>query len=388
MEKLILRRVGKDHPDSEEMILNFGPQHPSTHGVINFIVETDGEVLKKAVPEVGYLHRSIEKIGESVGYPQFMPYTDRIDYVAAMFANEGYALAVERLLKIDAPPRAQWLRAISCELVRIASHLVSVGTMAMDIGAFTPMLHGIRERETINDLIEMLCGARLTYNYHRIGGVAFDLPEGWRDKTLRFLDHFDAFLVEFDRLISFNEIYVRRLANVAVIPGPMAIDYGLVGPNLRGSGVDWDLRRDLPYGPWALPEFTAKVKWSVPVGKGFTGRTGDCFDRYYVRCLEMKESSRIVRQALESIPEGETMAKVPRKVKPEASEALGRVESARGEMAYYLVSDGSDKPYRLRVRTGSFTAMGIIEDVSPGLMVADLVALIASLDVVAPEIDR
>jgi NADH-quinone oxidoreductase subunit D len=379
MEKLILRRVDRDN---EEMILNFGPQHPSTHGVINFIVETDGEVLKRAIPDVGYLHRSIEKIGEVVGYPGFMPYTDRVDYVAAMFANEGYAIAVERLLKIEVPARAQWLRAVSCELCRIASHLISVGTMTMDIGAFTPMLHGVREREAINDLIEALCGARLTYNYHRIGGVAFDLPEGWRDRTLRFLDHFDRFLPEFDRLISFNEIYKKRLANVAVIPGALAIDYGLVGPNLRGSGVDWDLRRDMPYG--AYPHF----KFSVPVGNGFFGTSGDSFDRYYVRILEMAESSKIVRQALESMPEGEITAKVPRNIKPEAGEALARVESARGELAYYVVSDGTNKAYRVRARTGSFTAMGIIEDISRGLMVADLVALIASLDVVAPEIDR
>jgi len=380
MEKLILRRVDRDN---EEMVLNFGPQHPSTHGVINFIVETDGEVLKKAIPDVGYLHRSIEKIGETTGYPGFMPFTDRVDYVAAMFANEGYAVAVERLLKLEVPARAQWLRAISCELCRIASHLVSVGTMAMDIGAFTPMLHGIRERETINDLIEALCGARLTYNYHRIGGVAFDLPEGWRGKALAFLDHFDKFLPEFDRLITFNEVYLRRLGGVAVIPAAQAIDYGLVGPNLRGSGVDWDLRRDLPYG--AYPHF----KFQVPVGKGWAGAVGDCFDRYYVRCLEMAESSKIVRQALESLPEGDVMApKVPRNLKPEAGEALSRVESARGEMAYYVVSDGTNKAHRVRARTGSFTAMGIIEDISSGLMVADLVALIASLDVVAPEIDR
>ncbi len=379
MEKLILRRVDRRN---EEMILNFGPQHPSTHGVINFIVQTDGEVMKKAVPDVGYLHRSIEKIGEAVGYPGFMPYTDRIDYVAAMFANEGYAIAVEKLLKIEVPARAQWLRAISCELCRIASHLIAVGTMTMDIGAFTPMLHGVRERETINDLIEALCGARLTYNYHRIGGVAFDMPEGWRDRVLRFLDHFDRFLAEFDRLISFNEIYVRRLANVAVISPEQAVGYGLSGPNLRGSGVDFDLRRDFPYG--AYPNF----KFAVPVGKGFKGVPGDAFDRYYVRCLEMAESSRIVRQALESIPEGEITAKVPRNIKPEAGEAISRVESARGHMAYYVVSDGTNKAYRIRARTGSFMAMGIIEDISPGLMVADLVALIASLDVVAPEIDR
>jgi NADH-quinone oxidoreductase subunit D len=378
MEKLILRRVGRA---GEEMLLNFGPQHPSTHGVINFLVDTDGEVMKRAVPDVGYLHRSLEKIGEVVGYPGFMPYTDRIDYVAAMFANEGYAIAVEKLLKLQVPPRAQWLRAMSCELCRIASHLVSVGTMATDIGASTPLVHALREREAVNDLIEALCGARLTYNYHRIGGVAFDTPQGWRDRVLAFLDHFDTLLFEWDRLISFNEIYVKRLANVAVITREQAVDYGLVGPNLRGSGLDWDVRRDAPYG--AYPSF----KFTVPVGHGFRGTEGDAYDRYYVRVLEMGQSSRIVRQALETLPDGEFMAKVPRKIKPEAGEAFSRVESARGEMAYYVVSDGTDKAYRVRARTGSFMAMGIIEDISPGLMVADLVALIASLDVVAPEID-
>jgi NADH-quinone oxidoreductase subunit D len=243
-------------------------------------------------------------------------------------------------------------------------------------------VHGLRERETINDLIEALCGARLTYNYHRIGGVAFDLPEGWRDRTLAFLDHFDKFLVEFDRLISFNQIYMKRLAGVAPITREQAISYGLVGPNLRGSGVAWDVRKDMPYG--AYPSF----RFDVPVGKGWAGTVGDCFDRYYVRCLEMAESSKIVRQALETLPEGEIMAKVPRVMKPEAGESVGRVESARGELAYYVISDGTAKAHRVRVRAGSFTAMSIIEDISPGLMVADLVALISSLDVVAPEIDR
>jgi NADH-quinone oxidoreductase subunit D len=379
MERLILRRTGKPE---DTMLINFGPQHPSTHGVLNFLVETDGEVMKRAIPEIGYLHRAIEKIGEMVGYGQFMPYTDRIDYVAAMFANEGYALAVEKLIKFEPPPRAQWLRAVSCELCRIASHLVAVGAMASDIGASTPLVHALRERETLNDLIEALCGARLTYNYHRIGGVAFDMPTGWSERVLRFLDHFDTMVQEFDRLISFNAIYVKRLANVAVIPREMAIDYGLVGPNLRGSGVDWDVRRDAPYG--AYPHF----KFAVPVGRGFRGVPGDAYDRYYVRVLEMLESSKIVRQALQTMPDGEIMGKVPRRIKPEASEALSRVESARGEMAYYVVSDGTDKAYRIRARTGSFTAMSVIEDVSPGLMVADLIALIASLDVVAPEIDR
>jgi NADH-quinone oxidoreductase subunit D len=381
MEKLVLRRIDRTAED-QEMLLNFGPQHPSTHGVLNFLVETDGEVMKRAIPDIGYLHRSLEKIGEKVGYPGFMPYTDRIDYVAAMFANEGYALAVEKLLKLQVPPRASYLRAISCELCRIASHLIAVGTMASDLGAFTPLVHALRERETVNDLIEALCGARLTYNYHRIGGVAYDLPSGWRERCLTFLDHFDSLVQEWDRLISFNEIFVKRLAGVAVVPGDMAVSYGLSGPNLRGSGIDWDLRRDAPYG--AYPD----LPFQVPVGRGFRGTVGDCFDRYYLRVLEMAESSGIVRQALEKLPEGEILAKVPRKVKPEPGEAQSRVESARGEMAYYLVSDGTDKPYRVRVRTGSFMAMGIIEPLSPGLMIADLVALIASLDLVAPETDR
>jgi NADH-quinone oxidoreductase subunit D len=379
MSKLVLRRIDRNN---EEMLVNFGPQHPSTHGVLNFLVETDGEVMKRAIPDIGYLHRSLEKIGEMVGYPGYMPYTDRIDYLAAMFANEGYAIAVERLIKVDPPPRAKYLRAISCELNRIASHLVSVGTMATDIGAVTPLVYALRERELINDLLEALCGARLTYNYHRVGGVAFDVPEGWRDKALRYLDRFDSLIQEWDRLITWNEIYLKRLGSVAVIPGALAVDYGLSGPNLRGSGVDWDLRRDVPYG--AYPDF----QFAIPVGKGWAGTVGDSFDRYYVRVLEMAESSRIVRQALEKLPDGELMAKVPRKIKPEPGEVQSRVESARGEMAYYVVSDGTERAYRIRARTGSYMAMGIIEDISPGLMVADLIALIASLDVVAPETDR
>ena len=385
LDQLILTKFGAQA--DQEMILNMGPQHPSTHGVINFIVHADGEIMKKAVPVVGYLHRGIEKIGEMVTYPGFMPYTDRIDYLAAMFANEGYALAVEKLMGVQAPPRAQYLRAISCELNRIASHLVAVGTMAMDIGAVTPFPYALRERESINDLLEALCGARLTYNYHRIGGVSFDLPPDWTPLCRAWLDHFEKVLGEWDRLISGNEIFIKRLAGIAVIPGEMAIDYGLAGPNLRASGVDFDLRRDHPYG--AYPDFS----FQVPVGKAFAGThrggvVGDCYDRFYCRVLEMRESMSIVRQALDKLPEGEVMAKVPKRIKPEAGETQSRVESARGEMAYYVVSDGSDRPYRIRARTGSYLAMGIIEDLSRGLMIADLVALIASLDVVAPEIDR
>jgi NADH-quinone oxidoreductase subunit D len=366
-----------------DMLLNMGPQHPSTHGVINFLVQTDGEVMKRAIPEVGYLHRSLEKIAEKCTYNGYMPYTDRVDYIAAMFANQGWAMAVERLLEVQVPKRAEYCRIIACELNRISSHLISVGTMAMDVGAVTPFPYALREREFINDLLEELCGARLTYNYLRIGGVAFDLPEGYSEKVTGFLDHFEKILVEFNRLITYNEIFIQRLANLAPISPEMAIDYCLVGPNLRGSGVNFDVRKDVPYSVY--PE----LQFDVPVGKGEVGSVGDSWDRFWVRVEEMRQSCRILRQCLAQIPAGETMAKVPRKLKPaEGLEAYSRIESARGDMQYYVVASGGENAYRCKVRTGSFTAMGIIDTLSRGLMVADLVALIASFDVVAPEIDR
>lgn len=369
--------------DDTKMLLNMGPQHPSTHGVINFLVETDGEVIDRAIPEVGYLHRGIEKIGELVPYPGFMPYTDRVDYVAAMFANEVYAKAMEKLLDIEVPRRAEYCRVISCELCRIASHFVGTGTMAMDIGAYTPFMHWIRERETINNLTDKLCGARLTYNYHRIGGVMADLPVGFDKDVLNFLDHLTPIVDEFDRLISGNEVFVQRLANIVPITGAEAIDYGLVGPNLRASGVDWDLRRDMPYS--AYKEFA----FDVPLGSGKRGVLGDSYDRFVVRVDEIRQSMRILRQALEGIPEGAIMARVPKKLKTDkGKDAFARVESARGEMGCYVYSDGGENAGRVKFRTGSFASMSIIEDKSPGLMIADLVAFIASLDVVAPEIDR
>jgi len=365
-----------------EMLVNMGPHHPSTHGVINFMVETDGEVMTRAVPDVGYLHRSIEKIAEKVGYTGFMPYTDRIDYLASMFANHGWAMAVEKLLGVEVPRRALYMRVIADELNRIANHLVTAGAMAMDIGAVTPFPYVLREREYVNDLIEELCGARLTYNYVRVGGVAWDMPDGWAAKVTTFLDHFEKVLPEFDRLITYNEIYIRRTSKLCVIPAEMAIQYSLSGPNLRASGVSYDVRRDHPYA--AYPE----LEFDIPVGLGQVGTVGDCWDRYQLRLMEMRQSVRILRQALAKIPEGPTQAKLPRKLKPEAGEACSRVESARGELQYYVISDGTENPYRARIRTGSFTSMGIIEPLSRGLMIADLVALIASFDVVAPEIDR
>lgn len=368
----------------EEMTLNMGPHHPSTHGVLRFIIQSDGEIIRKAVPDVGYLHRSIEKIGERCTYPGYMPYTDRVDYVAAMFANECWAMACEKLMDVKVPKRAQYLRVISCELNRIASHAIALGAMAMDIGATTPFMIFLREREAINDLTEELCGARLTYNYHRIGGVSFDMPKGWADKVKKWLDRVEPFMAEFDRLITVNDIFIKRLANVAVISAEEAVDWGLVGPNLRASGVKWDLRKDDGYSVY--PE----LDFDVPVGRGQHGSVGDCWDRFYVRSEECKQSIKILRQALEKIdehPEDDIVGKLPKKMKPEG-EAYSRVESARGDMGCYVIGKGAEEPYRARFRTGSFTAMGIIEAKSPGLFLADLVALIASFDVVAPEIDR
>jgi NADH-quinone oxidoreductase subunit D len=301
-----------------------------------------------------------------------------------MFANQGWAIAVERMLGTQVPKRAEYCRVIACELNRISSHLISVGTMAMDVGAVTPFPYALREREFINDLLEELCGARLTYNYLRIGGVAFDLPSGFEDKVSVFLDHFEKILVEFNRLITYNQIFIKRLAHLAPIPGAMAIDYCLVGPNLRASGVDFDVRRDVPYSVY--PE----LQFDVPLGKGEVGTPGDSWDRFWCRVEEMRQSCRILRQCLAQIPkDGPTMGKVPRKIKlTEGQEAYSRIESARGDMQYYVVAGASENAYRVKIRTGSFTAMGIIDTLSRGLMIADLVALIASLDVVAPEIDR
>ena len=371
--------------DGDEMTLNMGPHHPSTHGVLRFVLNTDGEIIRKATPDVGYLHRSIEKIGERNTYEQFMPYTDRVDYLASMFCNEVWATAVERLHDVEVPMRAKFLRGITGELNRIINHLISLGTMAMDLGAFTPFIQALREREFVNDFMEELCGARLTYNYSRIGGVSHDLPnDTWKPRVLEWLDHFLPMVDEFDRLITYNEIFVKRTANIAVITAEEAIDWGLVGPNLRASGVKWDVRKDDPYGAYPLVDF------DIPVGKGKLGTVGDSFDRFLVRVEEMRQSAKIVRQLLQRIdehPAGQLRGELPKKLRA-TGEVYAHVESARGDLGCYVIANGKDEPYRVRFRTGSFTVMGIVEPKSPGLFVADLVALISSIDVVAPEIDR
>lgn len=369
---------------TEEITLNMGPQHPSTHGVIRFILKTDGEIVHECEPDVGYLHRGIEKISEKVEWQGFIPYTDRVDYLAAMNCNWAYSLAVERLAGIEVPRRAELIRVIVGELGRITSHLIGNGALALDIGAATPFTHAIRDREMVNDLFERICGARLTFSFVRPGGVAYDTPPEWVEDVVEFLDYFEPRLDTFDNLITYNKIFTGRLAGVAVIDTETAIDYGLVGPNLRGSGFRFDLRRDEPYGLY--PE----LDFEVPVGSGMIGKLGDCWDRYYVRMCEMRESIKILRQACKMIagePSAYT-AKVKKILKPPKGEVYVRSENPRGEMGFYLVSDGTQNSVRTRIRTGSFSAMGIFPKVAKGLMVADLIAVIASLDIVAPEIDR
>ena len=369
---------------SKEMVLNMGPHHPSTHGVLRFILQTDGEMMVKATPDVGFLHRGLEKIAEKVPWQSFMPYTDRIDYLASVNCNLGYALAVEKLAGVEVPERAEYLRVIAAELGRLGSHFIGFGALLLDLGAVTPFVHALRERETFNDLMEMLTGARLTHNYVRIGGGSHDLPEGFLDKCRKFVDHLEyEFIPEFNDLISFNSILINRLADVGVITAETAREFTLVGANLRGAGVPFDLRKDEPYSIYDRFEF------NVPVGRGKFGQIGDCYDRYWVRVEEVTESCRIIRQAIDGLPvSGQTRTRLPKVFKVPEGEAYVRTESPRGELGFYIISDGGKMPYRLKIRTGSFSSMTIIEHISQGVMVADLVAIIGSLDIVAPEIDR
>ncbi|HZN39424.1 MAG TPA: NADH-quinone oxidoreductase subunit D [Planctomycetota bacterium] len=388
-------------PSGERMTLNMGPHHPATHGVLRIVVETDGEVVETCTPDHGYLHRSIEKIGECVEWPLFVPYTDRVDYVCAMNANLAYCIAAEQLLNtspttaVTVPQRAECIRVLVAELNRISSHLIAVGAMAMDVGAYTPFLHGIAQREHVNDIFERLCGQRLTYNYVTIGGVAFDLYENAAEQITAFLDAFEPEMVRFNKLITTNTIFRDRCAGVAVVSRDEAIAWGLVGPNLRGSGVDFDLRRDEPYGIYG------KLGVRVPVGQAFAGRhgvVGDCYDRYLVRLLEIQESVRLCREVLKILPPpaakaadpvGGWQADVTKVIKrPPKGEVHCRTEAPRGEMGYFLVSDGTKVPWRVRVRTGSFSAAGIFHKVMRGAFLADVVAIIGSFDVVVPEIDR
>jgi NADH-quinone oxidoreductase subunit D len=382
-----------DDLDTDEMVLNMGPQHPSTHGVLRIELKTDGEVVKAARPHIGYLHRCFEKHAEAVDYPGVIPYTDRMDYVAAMGNSLGYALAVEKLLNIEPGPYVQTIRVIMAELQRIASHCIAVGTYGMDIGAFTPFLHLLRDREKILDLFEWTCGARLLYNYNWVGGVSHDLPDGFIRAARQFLREFEAITYpEMVELLLGNKIFIKRTAGIGVVSRELAISYDLTGPNLRGSGASPfpgrtdDLRKDFPYSGYENYEF------KVCYGKGEFGPLGSCFDRNYARACEMAESAKIVHQALdrlEKMEKADVHEKVPKRVKPAKGEVYGRSEAPRGQLGYYIVADGTGvNPYRVKVKSPCYTAMSIFHVLAKGMYIADIIALIGSLDVVLGEIDR
>jgi len=389
--------------EGDYITLNMGPHHPATHGVLRLEITTDGEVITACKPDIGYLHRAIEKIGENLEWYQFVPYTDRVDYVCSMNSNHAWVCAVESLLatseetKIVVPERAEYIRILFAELNRISSHMIGLGSSTMDMGAFTPFVNVLGQREHINDIFEKTCGARLTYNYMCVGGVNRDLYQGAEDEIRSFLKGLEKAMVDFNGLISTNSIFRGRLGGVAVVSPEEAVSYGLVGPSLRGSGVDFDLRSDRPYGIYDRFEF------EVPTGMGFAGShgaKGDCYDRFVVRLLDVLESNRICRQVLDQMPPssgkdddpvgGWSAAKAAQKAlrKPPVGEVYFRCENPRGETGYHIVSDGTKVPYRIKIRTGSFAALSIFEKLVPGLMIADLVATIGSFDIVLPEIDR
>ena len=366
----------------DQMVLNIGPQHPSTHGVLRLEVTTDGEIVSKITPHLGYLHRCFEKHAENVTYEQVIPFTDRCDYLASMNSNFGYVVAMEELMGIEACERVQYIRVIMAELNRIASHLLALGVYGLDIGAFTPFLYMLRDRERILDMFEYTCGARLLYNYMWIGGVSHDLPKDFEKICIEFLDYFEPQIDEYNNLLTYNKIFIERTADVGVIPADVAISYGVSGPNLRGSGVKWDVRKDEPYSIYDRFEF------DVPTGTGEFGTLGDCFDRYWVRMLEVTESVKIIRQALKDIPQGDVFETMPKKIRPPVGSIYRRTESPRGDLGYYIVSDGKPSPARVKMRSPAFTALSCLDEVSSGWMISDVLAILGSLDIVLGEIDR
>ena len=367
---------------ADEMVLNMGPQHPSTHGVLRLKIHTDGEIVSKIDPIMGYLHRCFEKHCENLSYEQVVPFVDRCDYLASMHMDHAYSLAVEKLLDIELPERVEYIRVIIAELQRIASHLVAIGTFGLDVGAITPFTWTISDRERVIDLFEALCGARLLYNYIWPGGLSHDLSPKFIDRTIEFLDYFDKKYDEYNELLTGNPIFIERTADVGIIPADVGISYGVTGPSLRGSGVDYDLRKTNPYSIYE------KFEFDVPVGKGEMGTVGDCWDRYWVRMLEMKESMKIVRQAIASIPDGDVHAAMPKRIRPKKGSVYSRYESARGDVGFYIISNGKNVPVRLKMRSPAFCNLSILSEVAEGWMISDVCTILGSLDIVLGEIDR
>jgi len=363
--------------DSTELILNMGPQHPSTHGVLRVILKLDGEKVLGAECVIGYLHRGVEKIAENRTYVQFGPYVDRMDYVASVSNGLGYCETVEKLINVEAPPRAQHLRVILTELNRITSHQVWLGTHALDLGAMTPVFYCFRDREEILKIFEKYCGARLTTHAFRIGGCQWETYEGFEKEVLRLCDFFEPKIDEYEQLLTTNRIWVERTKGVGVISGKDCVALGVTGPVLRGSGVKWDLRKAKPYSGYE------KFDFEIP-----TGENGDTYDRYIVRIKEMRQSVRIIRQAVENLPSGPIMAKVSKVLKPPAGEVYHSIEAPKGELGYFIVSDGSLQPYRIRVRPPSFVNLQALDQMVRGRLIADVVAIIGTIDIVLGEVDR
>ena len=366
-----------DSLESQDLWVNFGPQHPSMHGVMRLLVRLEGEVVREVVPIIGYLHRALEKIAESRTFPQFIPYTDREDYLGAMNGNLGYVLAVERLLEVEVPRRAALLRVLVAELNRIASHLIWWGTYSLDLGGWTGVTYGFREREGIVDIFQDLCGARLTYSYLRFGGVSRDIRPETIQKIKDFIPFLRKMLGEYRTLLTGNVIFEARTQGIGVISKEEAVNWGLTGPNVRASGVDYDLRRDDPY--CLYPEF----EFDVPVAV-----EGDCYARYLCRFEEMYQSLRIVEQVLAKLEPGPIQGKVPRVIKPKAGEVYRRTEAPRGELGVLLVADGSPTPWRLKLRGPSFNAVGAIPRLAQGWKIGDLISIIGSIDIILPDVDR
>jgi NADH-quinone oxidoreductase subunit D len=362
---------------TEEMLLNVGPQHPSTHGVFRIVLKIDGETIIEATPVIGYLHRGTEKLAEDLQYTQIIPYTDRLDYLSAMTNNYVICHAVETMMGIEVPERAEYLRVLAMELGRIASHLVWYGTYLLDIGAVSPFLYAFREREMIINLLNELSGARLTFNYMRVGGVKWDAPEGWIEKVEEFVPYMRKQLAGYHDLVTGNEIFVSRVKGVGTYSKEEAIDYSLSGANLRCTGVKWDLRKDEPYSIYN------RFNFDIPVRQ-----EGDCLARYHCRMEEIEESLKIVEQAVEQFPkEGEIMAKVPKIIKAPKGEAFVRIESPRGEIGCYISSDGKKEPYRLKFRRPSFYNLQVLPKLLEGENMANLIAILGGIDIVLGEVD-
>jgi len=385
-----------------EMILNMGPQHPATHGVLRLLLRLDGETVVACVPELGYLHRGYEKMAENMTYLEFVPHTDRLDYISPPANNVAYALAVEKLAGITAPPRAQYIRMLLAELARMCSHLVAIGALAMDVGALTVFLWGLREREKILDFFDAICGARFTTSYTRIGGVASDVTSDALKNIIAFINQFEEKFDEMERLLNGNRIFIERLEGVGVIGKDDAIDLGFTGPNLRGSGVEFDLRRATPY------LFYNEMDFNIPV---YT--EGDCLARYFVRSDELRESAKIVRQVIDKIPNGEVMLNSPKKalprkteiytkmeelihdfmivnhgINPPVGEVYHAVENPKGELGFYLVSKGEGQPWRMKIRSPSFANLQAIPLMVKGHMISDVVAIVGSIDPIMGEADK